>query len=148
MNMRNIKFRGKDIKTGKWIYGDLVNVCNSKNEYVIGIKNTPCHVNNKKFDLIPDVVIPETVGEYTGLKDKHGKEVYEGDILNIKTSYKNNMLDKRFQNKTIVIIKFKNGSFVDDNTSTSLAEKIYFTGGKTNYEIIGNICENPELLEV
>ena len=87
--------------------------------------------------------------QYTGLKDKNGKDIYEGDILNIKTTYKNNMADLRFQGNTLVEIIFLNGSFVDKYTHTMIYKRILsIVSKKIEYEVIGNIHENPELLEV
>jgi len=85
------------------------------------------------------------VEQYTSLKDKNGKEIYEGDILNIKTTFENNMADKRFQNKTICTVSFKNGCFIKAETDEALYDVIYSIVLKNiDYEIIGNIHENPE----
>lgn len=65
---REIKFRGKRLDNGKWMVGDL-------NHLVDGVYISNDHGSNMAR------VYPDTVGQYTGLKDKNGKEIYNGDIL-------------------------------------------------------------------
>lgn len=121
--MREIKFRGKRVDNGEYIYGYIIKNKDGKSY----IKNTDYNVNNGKIDLIPYEVIPETVGQFIGLKDKNGIEIYEDDIVDCC----------RFDNNEIYRFKVKD---IRDIPSE-------FGGSNTNWkEVIGNIYDNPDLL--
>jgi len=117
--MREFKFRGKRLKIGKWVYGDLF----------CGSSIVP--FGKGQASLVD--IEPETVGQYTGLKDCHGKEIYEGDIIR----YPDTILIQPI--KTAVVI-YKYDRFIAegfDNTYDINWKKI---------EVIGNIYDNPKLL--
>ncbi len=126
--MREIKFRGRD-DYGDWHYGDLWN--SFGNDYVI-------IENGKTFS-----VIPETVGQYTGMKDKNGTEIYEGDVLIINGIRRNNFFDDFFF--AIGKVIWNNGWFVECARVAGVYTVL--NDGCINVEVIGNIHDNPELME-
>ena len=130
--MREILFRGKSIDDGEWIYGDLLHK-HFRNE----TKATKVIRNN----LTIYKVVPETIGQYTGLTDKNGRKIIEGDILafadRIAEVEWNNICgcwDCRF-------IKLITGG-----EQTISAMRAPSKWGR-NAEVIGNIHDNPELLK-
>ena len=148
--MREILFRGKRVDNGKWVEGFYVNVPEhykhemSRKSYIVSINN----------GLFMEVV-PETVGEYTGLTDKNGKKIFEGDILQ---GYQYPYLSEGHFNYYAEVVCFENcpafGLYTFKNPNLDIVYGI--SSGNTdlmedweseNWEIIGNIYDNPELLE-
>ena len=122
---REIKFRGKGQTDGKWHYGLLVL-----------LTDAVCHIKDKYTTWICDA---ETVGQYTGLKDKNGKEIYEGDICTVSLKF----FDIKNE-KTKVI--FKDGCFYFQYGYSDDYVKSYKAWETDSAEVIGNIHDNPELL--
>lgn len=146
--MREIKFRGKRADNGEWVFGDLLQICEGCIIY-FGSKTesqTPDIPNSSPVavELFNDeiaVVIPDTIGQFAGLTDCNGKEIYEGDIV-------------AYCGKIKHIVEFKHGMF----GYTLMDGWFVGYGGNSNFsfnpldkskkhEVIGNIHDNPELLK-
>ena len=124
--MRKIKFRGKSILTDEWFYGDLVHSADKKRTAIL--------VNDKdSYDECE--VDPETVGQFTGLYDCEGKEIFEGDILRFGNSQSGVCEVNWNEHIAAFCIRFY---FKDEIGSRPL-------GGGVEFAIIGNIYDNPEL---
>ena len=131
---REIIFRGKDFLKEEWVYGDLV-----KTKNFVAIKRT----NGDYFH--PTQVSPNTVGQYTGLKDKDGREIYEGDILQYIGKRRDNM-NKVYRRKVV----FHEGMFAllsKELPAYSALNYHYMEDGRFAWSVIGNIHDNPELIK-
>ena len=151
--MREILFRGKSRTTGKWFQGDLVTIA------------------HKRFiddDIDRERVIPETVGQYTGLCDKNGKKIFEGDVVvidhtirtyrwgEIPETYKprrshsvawdENLDELNYKRNYAVEWKGKDARWILRNGSDQ-HDLRQMSLSMHNGVIIGNIHDNPELLK-
>lgn len=116
-------FRGKRKDNGKWVEGFYsCDIWGDETEYIL--------YDEQEFE-----VVPETVGQCTGLTDKNGKKIFEGDICKHRSNYSGNIV--------ISVVTYTDGHFlalVCENSGFELSEKL---------EVIGNIHDNnPKLLEV
>lgn len=154
--MREYLYRGKRIDNGEWVEGSYV--------YAHKFFGT-----GEAGHFIADIygenmygVIPETVGEYTGLPDKNGKKIFEGDILQITSTVRGKQIDnglgiccgfesEKRQDYGIVLHDNHTGGYrlkVIHNGKYKRVAK--FASGHLsiyNAEVVGNIYDNPELLE-
>lgn len=130
--MREIKFRGFNRKNGVWLYGFYLQnrgvhfVC--PDEFAKG----------KSWDDYE--VDPDTVGQFTGLCDKNGKEIYEGDVVKIcydLACYFNGLCFVGVFNAQFALFSCHGKNLVG-----------YFRGDAPRREVIGNIHDNPELVEL
>ena len=142
--MREILFRGKRADNGKWIVGSLlhVKVIPQGDCYLIFGPNfgwdDPGELHAKKHA----VVAPETVGQYTGLRDKNNRRIFEGDIVNIGDSESGIEIYARVQ-------WLPNGPCLRDRETDCFApfNSVNFSQNAPRYwAVIGNIYDNPELL--
>lgn len=154
--MKEILFRGKRIDNGEWAYSQTV--FSHLDNFYIPTQNLKCTVM-RNLDTVGNIseirckdgkcffkVHPETVGQYTGLTDKNGKKIFEGDVL--KICYGSPLFDG-YDTECICyngIVKYENALFVCEENSERGDALCMLSSNE--FEIIGNIYDNPELLEV
>ena len=140
---REIKFRGKMIPGNEWIFGTILRipappVCFGKSEtdkYYIQFPDPRYMPDwNMPYKMVQGEVNPDTIGQYTDLHDKNGKEIYEGDIVKIK--YRDEDIGK--------VIYEHNGFSIDVTNMNKNYGRVSFVNNFM--EVIGNIYDNPELL--
>ncbi len=126
--MREITFRGK-AKSGEWRYGFLFLSAKGKAYIITEI----CDVDGELYPVWYEVD-PKTIGQYTGLKDENGKEIYEGDIFTRGRKF-------------FYVVVFHGGGFKLKLLKGGFEDMIPLSCVAKHGEVIGNIYENPELLE-
>ena len=140
--MREILFRGKRIDNGEWETGSLVyaRMGTSEEQASIADKMTAYHTP----------VIPETVGQYTGLKDKNGKKIFEGDILHVEKCGETGL-----RISPVYFGEYIDADSVFDNyccigfyvkTSDGCCTIGALLSEEFECEVIGNIYDNPGLM--
>lgn len=141
--MREILFRGKRTDTGEWIEGyfEKYNGCS-----YINLQTE--RLNSGGYPIREFVeVIPETVGQFTGLTDKNGKRIFEGDIGFFKQTDGAKRNGKRIICTGKVVYWNKTASYaVESKDEAGVKYFDYFP--INDFEIIGNVHDNPELLNI
>jgi len=125
---REIKFRGKRLDNGKWVFGDLLTK----------------HPHHKGLTIVENGVLhhevnPETVGQYTGLKDTNDVEIYEGDVV------KGHRYSNGVKNEIVGRVMF---GYIGWNVA-GVGHYVWDAATLTSaYEVIGNIHDNLDFLKV
>ena len=121
--MRNIIFRGKRLDNGEWETGSLII------SMVCGIKHYHIQREGTAGYLYCFAVDPDTVGQYTGLKDRYGDRIWEGDLV------------EHGDEVSAVFFDTENSCFDFKTSNDPFAAQF-----SCDYEILGNIHDNPELI--
>ena len=153
--MRTIKFRGTRLDNGEWVYGSLAE---THGKLFIGISTSS---DNPVYMMDWHEVDSNTVGQFTGLLDKHGKEIYEGDILSVRR-YDNEFMSESEEFRDAFNIDELKGNEIETITDCVFYEEASFYVGNLylvslfgnqkhsnpihEFEVIGNIHDNSELL--
>lgn len=143
--MREILFRGKRVDNGEWIRGDLITtpfIRNTTQRNIIYILD----VTKADYDCFEDLmedngifeVYPETVCQYTGLTDKNGRKIFEGDILSAHLD------DEYPEDITYVQITWNGFSWC---MRESMEDDVMTEFDCNTFEVCGNIFDNHELIE-
>lgn len=130
--MREILFRGKDIDSGEWVQGYYTLYAQTR-----GL--LPCILTGTEYGcVLPKFVIPETVGQHTGLTDKNSNKIFEGDVVKTKFG-------------RLCHVKWRStGCFcgidlipIETKSNAPTEWDLYCS---ENLEVVGNVHDNPELV--
>ena len=142
--MMEILFRGKRLQGGEWVEGYFFKSDINKRERESGKATLIFTPDCDTFIMVPEchnsfMVVSDTVGQYTGLKDKNGKRIFEGDIAKVMQG----------KDKDIAYVGFENGAFMLYPKTGNIYERTLWEYWYNDWdvEVIGNVHDNPELLE-
>ena len=142
--MREILFRGKRLQGGDWVEGYFFKSDINKRVRESGKATLIFTPDCDTFIMVQEchnsfMVVSDTVGQYTGLTDKNGKRIFEGDIAKVLQG----------KDKDIAYVGFENGAFMLYPKTGNIYERTIWEYWYNDWdvEVIGNITDNPELLE-
>ena len=142
--MREILFRGKRLQGGDWVEGYFFKSDINKRARESGKATLIFTPDCDTFITVPEcnnsfMVVSDTVGQYTGMKDKNGERIFEGDVAKVLQG----------KDKDIAYVGFENGAFMLYPKTGNIYERTLWEYWYNDWdvEVIGNITENPELLE-
>ena len=143
--MREMLFRGKRIDSGEWVEGNFYEsqisgcyILENKLLATVGGRHSRATIRDK---LIPYEVDPITVGQYTGLKDKNGKRIFEGDIVKAQ----DDLIFSPFCDGLVGKVVYIETAFFIEPKDPAKSE--YLFNECAVYEVLGNIHDNGELME-
>lgn len=139
MNVRDILFRGKSKEKNLWVYGNLYIKSNGDAEILR-------YCNEGNFEYHSYEVVRNTVGQFTGLTDRNGKMIFEGDIVT-GIAYSQEWVGNIIWIKEIASFGLYHGHDVAWENSSILKRVAKGINDEFSAEIIGNIYDNPELLK-
>jgi uncharacterized phage protein (TIGR01671 family) len=164
--MREIKFRGRRVDNGEWVYGSLINnafVRSATNETIPYIFDENLNKDYDSFEDIANIldafgeVIPETVGQFIGHHDDNHKEIYDGDWVKHTIVDEDSCMDRTDTETYLIqwndqkcIWELDDGKYHCLGDNSGVRDITWVTGGYVRLEgveVIGNKFDNPELEE-